>query len=52
MADETTCEQQEYQWPGDPNGRVTATPPAICVDTVNNITWKKDDGVTSAFGWH
>lgn len=51
MAEET-CKQQEYQWPGDPNGHVTAESPAFCNDTVNNIVWTKDDGITSNTGWH
>lgn len=46
------CPQDAFQWPGDPNGHVTATPPAVCHDTVNNIDWVKDDGITSNVGWH
>lgn len=38
-------------WPGDPNGHVLASSPAWCIDTVNNVVWVKDNGVTSTYGW-
>lgn len=46
--------QQFFVWPGDPNGHVTtySTAGAFCIDTVNNITWIKSDGVISNTGWH
>lgn len=41
-----------YQYAGDPNGVVTAAPPALCLDTLNHIQWWKTDGVTSNTGWY
>ena len=45
-------EQQVWQWAGNPNGFVNSVSPAICFDTVNRVTWQKDDGVKSNTGWH
>lgn len=50
--------QQVYTYPGNPNGHVPPSPaqyttlPLICVDTVNEVNWIKDNGIADNLGWH
>lgn len=43
--------QQVFTNAGDPNGVVTATGPAICLDTTNSIIWWKTTSGTSNNEW-
>lgn len=43
----TTSEpiKEVFHWPGDPTGKITPkTADALCIDTVNHITWQWYDG--------
>ena len=40
-----------FRYAGDPNGYVFAPSPAMCLDTVNRVTWWKLDGQQSNTGW-
>ena len=40
-----------FTWHGDPNGFVTATGPALCIDTLNKIVWQKSSSQTSNNEW-
>lgn len=41
-----------YQSEGDPNGKVWAKSPAICLDRITKVIWWKTDGKESNKGWH
>jgi hypothetical protein len=45
--------QQVYINAGSPNGVITVntTLPCICLDTTNNVTWQKTDGLVTNTGW-